>query len=117
MYEICEDRCCAGHTGPVLPVYGEWSVTNKTAIPYDDVAAYMNFGTERASAYRILEDTLNLRDVRIYDTIRDGDTRSAGCSTRRRPPWPSRSSRPSRTLSRTGFEGPPAPSGAGPFLQ
>ena len=52
----------------------EWSVTNKTAIPYDDVAAYMNFGTERASAYRILEDTLNLRDVRIYDTIRDGDT-------------------------------------------
>ena len=42
--------------------------------PYDDVAAYMNFGTERASAYRILEDTLNLRDVRIYDTIRDGDT-------------------------------------------
>ena len=52
----------------------EWSVTSKTAIPYDDVAAYMNFGTERASAYRILEDTLNLRDVRIYDTIRDGDT-------------------------------------------
>ena len=52
----------------------EWSVTSKTSIPYDDVAAYMNFGTERASAYRILEDTLNLRDVRIYDTIRDGDT-------------------------------------------
>lgn len=52
----------------------EWSVTSKTAIPYDDMAAYMNFGTERASAYRILEDTLNLRDVRIYDTIRDGDT-------------------------------------------
>ena len=56
------------------PFTVEWSVTNKTAIPYDDVAAYMNFGTERASAYRILEDTLNLRDVRIYDTIRDGDT-------------------------------------------
>ena len=39
-----------------------------------DSETYMNFGTERASAYRILEDTLNLRDVRIYDTIRDGDT-------------------------------------------
>ena len=35
--------------------------------------AYMTYGTDRASAYRILEDTLNLRDVRIYDTIEDAD--------------------------------------------
>ena len=35
----------------------------------------MTYGTERANAYKILEDTLNLRDVRIYDTIEDADGR------------------------------------------
>ena len=48
-----------------------WFITNKTHIPYDDVAAYNTYGTDRASAYDILEDTLNLRDVRIYDTVED----------------------------------------------
>ncbi|MEG1801177.1 MAG: helicase, partial [Oscillospiraceae bacterium] len=46
----------------------EWSVTNKNSIYYDDVAAYATYGTDRANAYKIFEDTLNLRDVRIYDT-------------------------------------------------
>ena len=66
---------CAGEYGSCIPSL-QWSGLSPTRppSPYDDVAAYMNFGTERASAYRILEDTLNLRDVRIYDTIRDGDT-------------------------------------------
>lgn len=46
----------------------EWSVTAKNSISYDDVAAYVTYGTDRANAYKIFEDTLNLRDVRIYDT-------------------------------------------------
>lgn len=46
----------------------EWNVTNKNSIYYDDVAAYATYGTARANAYKIFEDTLNLRDVRIYDT-------------------------------------------------
>ncbi len=37
------------------------------------MAAYTTYGTSRANAYKILEDTLNLRDVRIYDTIEDAD--------------------------------------------
>ena len=38
-----------------------------------NVAAYTTYGTDRANAYKILEDTLNLRDVRIYDTVQDAD--------------------------------------------
>ena len=39
----------------------------------NDVAAYMTYGTDRANAYRILEETLNLKDIRIYDTVEDAD--------------------------------------------
>ncbi|QAT60971.1 helicase [Acidilutibacter cellobiosedens] len=55
------------------PFTAEWSITNKNAIGYNNVAAYVTYGTDRANAYRILEDTLNLRDVRIYDTVTDPD--------------------------------------------
>ncbi len=51
----------------------EWCVTNKNSAPSNDVAAYTTYGTDRANAYRILEDSLNLRDVRIYDTVEDED--------------------------------------------
>ncbi len=51
----------------------EWGIANKNAIPYNDVAAYTTYGTDCANAYRILEDSLNLRDVRIYDTVEDAD--------------------------------------------
>ena len=51
----------------------EWNIRNKSAVSYSNIAAYMTYGTERANAYKILEDTLNLRDVRIYDTVRDAD--------------------------------------------
>ena len=51
----------------------EWNITNKRSIPDIDVAAYRTYGTERASAYDILEATLNLRDVRIYDKSYDAD--------------------------------------------
>lgn len=54
-------------------ITAEWVITSKSSIPYNDVAAYTTYGTSRANAYRILEDSLNLRDVRIYDTIEDED--------------------------------------------
>lgn len=51
----------------------EWRINGKSAPSYNDVAAYMTYGTDRANAYRILEETLNLKDIRIYDTIEDPD--------------------------------------------
>ena len=51
----------------------EWQVKGKNQIAYNNVAAYTTYGTDRANAYKILEDSLNLRDVRIYDTIEDAD--------------------------------------------
>lgn len=51
----------------------EWNISGKNDIPWNDIAAFTTYGTERASAYRILEDSLNLRDVRIYDTVTDPD--------------------------------------------
>ena len=53
----------------------EWNIRNKNAVSYSNIAAYMTYGTERANAYKILEDTLNLRDARIYDTKHDADGR------------------------------------------
>ena len=55
------------------PFSAEWNITGKSQPPYSDVNAYMTYGTDRANAYKILEDTLNLRDVRIYDTVTDPD--------------------------------------------
>lgn len=49
----------------------KWFISNKNSIPYNDVAAYTTYGTKRASAYWILEESLNLRDIRIYDTVED----------------------------------------------
>ena len=54
---------------------GEWNITGKNMTGYRDINARMTYGTERANAYKILEDTLNLRDVRIYDTVTDPDGR------------------------------------------
>ena len=51
----------------------EWNITNKNSASYSDVNVYMTYGTERANAFKILEETLNLRDVRIYDTKIDAD--------------------------------------------
>ena len=51
----------------------EWRISGKSAPSYNDVAAYMTYGTDRANAYRILEETLNLKDIRIYDIIEDPD--------------------------------------------
>ena len=54
-------------------VSAEWRITGKTMPSQNDVAAYMTYGTDRANAYRILEETLNLKDIRIYDTVEDAD--------------------------------------------
>ena len=53
----------------------EWQIKGKSSVSYNDVAAYTTYGTSRANAYKILEDSLNLRDVRIYDTVEDADGR------------------------------------------
>ena len=53
----------------------EWQITGKNYPSRNDVAAYTTYGTDRANAYRLLEDALNLRDIRIYDTIEDVDGR------------------------------------------
>ena len=53
----------------------EWNITGKSVVGRSDINANMTYGTERSNAYKILEDTLNLRDVRIYDTIEDADGR------------------------------------------
>ena len=55
------------------PFTAEWQVTGKNSVSRTDVAAYTTYGTGRANAYKILEDSLNLRDVRIYDTVEDAD--------------------------------------------
>ena len=55
------------------PLTAEWQISGKSMPNTHDVAAYTTYGTLRANAYRILEDTLNLRDVRIYDTVEDAD--------------------------------------------
>ena len=51
----------------------EWQISGKNAVGQRDVAAYTTYGTSRTNAYKILEDSLNLRDVRIYDTVEDAD--------------------------------------------
>ena len=51
----------------------EWYIDGKNLFSANNVAAYVTYGTDRANAYRILEDTLNLRDIRIYDTVQDAE--------------------------------------------
>ncbi|MBO5569845.1 MAG: DEAD/DEAH box helicase family protein, partial [Clostridia bacterium] len=55
------------------PLTAEWHITGKSSPNWADVMAYTTFGTGRANAYEIMEDTLNLRDVRIYDTVKDDE--------------------------------------------
>ena len=55
------------------PYTAEWRIQGKTNPSYNDVACYVTYGTDRANAYKILEETLNLKDIRIYDTVEDAD--------------------------------------------
>jgi N12 class adenine-specific DNA methylase len=52
---------------------GEWQVTGKGRARYGDIPATVTYGTGRMNAYQIIDDTLNLRDARVYDTKRDAD--------------------------------------------
>ena len=53
------------------PYTAAWNISNKRNISGNDVAAWNTYGTDYVSAYEILEDSLNLRDVRVYDTVED----------------------------------------------
>ena len=53
------------------PHTSEWRISNKSATGFGDIMATETYGTRRANAYKILEDTLNLRDSRVYDTIEE----------------------------------------------
>ena len=55
------------------PYTAEWRVEGKTATGRSDIISSETYGTSRANAYKILEETLNLKDVRIYDTVEDAD--------------------------------------------
>ena len=57
------------------PYTAEWRVEGKSAMGRGDIISSETYGTSRANAYKILEDTLNLKDVRIYDTIEDEEGR------------------------------------------
>ena len=55
------------------PYTAEWRVEGKTVTGRSDIISSETYGTSRANAYKILEETLNLKDVRIYDTIEDAE--------------------------------------------
>ena len=55
------------------PHTAEWRINGKTVVSRSNVAAYASYGTDRANAYKLLEDALNLRDTRIFDTIQNAD--------------------------------------------
>jgi hypothetical protein len=52
---------------------GEWNISGKTRDSANNTLAYVTYGTKRKNAYAIIEDSLNLRDCRVYDTIHDAD--------------------------------------------
>ena len=54
-------------------VTGQWNVTGKNVDSYGNALVTSTYGTQRANAYRLLEDALNLRDTKIYDTVQDAD--------------------------------------------
>ena len=54
-------------------VTGQWNVTGKSIDSYGNALVTSTYGTQRANAYRLLEDALNLMDTKIYDTVQDAD--------------------------------------------
>jgi N12 class adenine-specific DNA methylase len=77
MYELLETswRNRSAYQIKFHPFTGEWQVTGKGKAMYSDILATVTYGTERMSAYQIIDDTLNLRDVRVYDYSQDADGR------------------------------------------
>ncbi|MCL2853972.1 MAG: DEAD/DEAH box helicase family protein, partial [Defluviitaleaceae bacterium] len=56
-----------------FPRTGEWQVAGKGKAIYSDIHATVTYGTERANAYEILDDTLNMRDIRVYNYVQDAE--------------------------------------------
>ena len=79
-------------------VTGEWNVSEKS-IDRSNIRSYNTYGTGRINAYKIIEDTLNLRDVRIFDTFQDADGREQRVLNKKRLP----SRRISKTSSSKSF--------------
>ena len=52
------------------PVTGEWNVSEKS-LDRSNIRVFNTYGTKRVNAYKLIEDTLNLRDVRVFDTVQD----------------------------------------------
>jgi N12 class adenine-specific DNA methylase len=77
MYELLKTPSFAKETYKVLyhPYTCEWQVTGKGVRQYSNVQTTVTYGTGRMSAYRIIEDTLNMKDTRVYDVIEDADGR------------------------------------------
>ena len=75
MYEFLEMPVYLRHQMRVTcsSIDYEWKISNKSAIGPDDVLTRVTYGTSRAGAYRLLEDALNLRDTRIFDTVEGPD--------------------------------------------
>lgn len=76
---------------PFNEVSGSTGISNKPHIRKDEVAAHSTYGTPRVSAYKLLEDALNLQNTRVYDTVEDAEGKEKRGSTPKKPPWPSRS--------------------------
>lgn len=77
---------------------GEWNVEGKS---YDrsNLKAYNTYGTKRVNAYKIIEDTLNMKDVRVFDYMEDDEGKKKAVLNKRKPLLPSRS----RSLSSRAF--------------
>ena len=63
----------------------EWRIEGKSAMGRGDITSTETYGTSRTNAYKILEDTLNLKDVRIYDTVKDEEGRPKRVLNKTRP--------------------------------
>ncbi len=68
-----EKAICDAIRTAYTPFTAEWQISGKNVVGQNNVAAYSTYGTGRANAYKILEDSLNLRDVRVYDTVEDAN--------------------------------------------
>ena len=77
MYELLETPNSLQNVVQVnySPRTGEWGVSGKGRVPSSNVLANITYGTERMNAYEIIHDTLNLKDVRVFDTVKDEEGR------------------------------------------
>lgn len=87
----------------ITPATGEWNISGKSRDSVNNSLAYVTYGTKRRNAYAIIEDSLNLRDTRIYDTIHDPDGSDKRVLNVKEPCWPSKSKSRYGRRSKTGY--------------